>query len=323
VAASLNNLASTLSSLGRSAEALAFADHAFTMASRLGSPDAWRWGTILAELRLRLGHAAEAVEPLRAAVDGIEARRSSACGLAPEEPVRFVGGLRDWGDPHAILVRAHLALSEPEAACEVLERGRGREMLDLLHGAGADPVARARERARGTGDDAALEALDRAEAGGAAAEAEIVRRVRGTERAAQAEARGEISRLERQAAREAQSESRRGLLRAQAVVHRLVKDVLPAARPLSASELRDLHSEDERLLAYSLGSENSCAFLVGPAGVEVHRLDVDRTPVTEAQVGRGGFGVPRGADQPGRRGHHGRPCRRPAALRADPPGRGP
>lgn len=273
VAWGLNNLASTLESLGRASEALPRREEAYAITMRLSSPDRWRWGTALGIVHLRAGRAGDAVEPLRNAVETLETIRLDARGLLSEERSRFVESMRDRWDPYEALTRAHVALKETGLALGVLERGRGREMLDLLLRGQSDRIAEARAAASANGDRRALDEIDRVESDRASAEAEVVRREKETEKA---RARPDASREEVRGLVEAESKARKSLLDVMSRAHRLVRDTLPAANPLGPKEVQGLLTADERLLAYSVAGETSFAFVVSHQLVDVVELPTKR-----------------------------------------------
>jgi hypothetical protein len=277
VATSLNNVSVTLRSLGRRAEALRRQEEADAMGVRLGDPRAWMWSVNLGLLLLREGRSRAAIEPLERSVASLEAVRSDARSLLGEARSQLMGAVREWADPYVALVQARLALSETDAAFETLERGRGRELLDLLLQGGEDPVRTATARGRAGGVDlASLEvALRRRDA----AEREVAMHSATVQRAP-----SDLPLEARRGLRAAETAARLELLQALAEVHRRVQVVLPEARPHSASDVKALLAPEERLLAYSLGPDACHVFVVSSAGIAAEPLVRGGRAVTEREV---------------------------------------
>jgi hypothetical protein len=142
-------------------------------------------------------------------------------------------------------------------------------MLDLLLRGQSDPLAEARARAREGGDREALARIEAVEQDQGRAEAEVLRRERETERVRTSPG---VTRARLREALDAESKARRGLLDAMSRAHHLVRDALPATNALPPERIQALLAPGEQLLAYSVSSAGSCAFLVSPESIRCFEI---------------------------------------------------
>ena len=280
VARSLGNLAASFAALQRMEEAKEKAEEAIQVGQRIRWPDGYRSRALLADLLLQGGNAKDALAALVPAAAQLEARRSRAASLGAEGRAQYLAVLRT-ADPFPLMVHAHVALGNDREALAVLERSRGREMLDLLRRGEGDPIQAARRSAQQRGDQELRARIEKAsheinEATSAVAVAE----------AAVKQAR---SRNLRKALREA----KRALGRARdrydvALRERLfaIQEALPEGRPLNAAQVQALLEEGERMLAYSLG-KHSFAFVVSSDSVTAHGLRAGDDPVPLRAIANG------------------------------------
>lgn len=275
VAHALHNVAQALFHLGQDAEAKQRAQEAVEMAARMRWADEFMPRVLLGRLHLKEGDAPAALLALQPAAAQLEARRAEASTLGSEGRARYLASLRKW-DPFPLLVQAHAMTGETERALEVLERGRGREMLDLLERGEGDPLKAAVTLATERGDEQMLKRID--EINGAVREtsARIAVAVRGVADAGASRKKRKAARKVEREARGAHEDALRGRLT-------LIRETLPAGRPLAAAEVKALMAPGERLLAYSLG-RRSFVFLVSREGVAAHALEVDAKPVSASQI---------------------------------------
>jgi tetratricopeptide (TPR) repeat protein len=266
IASTLNAIALALDALGRRDDAIRTAAEAYAMSVRLGAFTRCPYGSHLGAFLLRAGRPRDALEPLSTAISVLEAQRSDARSLRSEERTLYVESLRGAVDPYALSIQAHVVLKDPAAAFDLLERGRGREMLDVLARSSVDLVERAAARAEAANDMKALSRIRTARADRAEAEAHFVGRRSARERS-------DGSRDERIALRAAEDGARSRLIATMSELQRLVRDLLPEADPLSLGQIRALLSHDERILAYSLSEVACLAFVVGPASIDVLPLE--------------------------------------------------
>ena len=150
VARSLNNLAHSLAALNRLEEARKMAEEAIHNGQRIRWPECYIPRVLLAELHLQQTNAKDALAALVPAAAQLEARRSEAASLGSEGRARYLAVLRR-ADPFPLMVRAHAALGNEHEALAVLERSRGREMLDLLRRGEGNPLQTARRVAQRQG----------------------------------------------------------------------------------------------------------------------------------------------------------------------------
>ena len=277
VALILTNLAYMLTHLDRRDEAEKMAQEAIQVGERCHWLGCYMSRVNLSGLYLRDAKVELATQVLQPAVVQLETRRAEAFSLGSEGRSQYLAELRQW-DPFPLLVRAHVMQGEPDRALEVLERSRGREMLDLLKRGEGDPLRTVLASAGERGDEA------------------LVRRIKDVEllvqetasRVAMASsqskrARESQSRPERRAAREAEREARKAHADALKDRLRVIRDALPEGRPLSAEEMQALLEEGERMLAFSLG-ERSFVFVVSRDGIQAHALGTDERPVTSRAI---------------------------------------
>lgn len=219
-----------------------------------------------------------AVETLRQAAALLEVGVSGA-----EDLVRVLGALNDTlmtlGEAEEARAAAKRALGQGAKAFEVLERARGREMLDLLERGREDPLAKAKARAREAADDELVGRIEDASKRVSEAEAAVVvaerHAVKVRERGVLAETRealaGEVA-------------ARKALQRALRERLQLIREALPEGRPLSAPRIQALLDEGELMLACMTG-DVSHLLVVTPTSIEAHELKVGELSVTGEQLG--------------------------------------
>ena len=277
VAQGLYNLAVFLLASGRLSEAKSRVREAIEHGDRWS--DCYMARALLGSIYLRKKNVRQAQDVLGAAAAHLEARRAESAILGSEGRALYMDSLRRW-DPSPLLVHAHVIQGQAGQAIDVLERSRGREMLDLLHRSQDDPIRAARARAARQGHDDLLVRIDEAigevdetSAAVAAAAAELRR------------ARKAGHRKEVRARKESEIDARRAHDRSLRRRLSLIREALPEGRPLKAEQVRALLAENERMLAYSLG-EHSFVLVVSKNEVVAHRLGTEQAPIASGAVAR-------------------------------------
>ena len=277
IAQTLSNIAGTLYAMGDPEKALVMYDRAIEMGERT----AWSGVTMprvgAGEVRLAVGDAAGAIDVLLPAASALEEARAAAATLGTSGRTRYMEGLRRW-DPFSGLVRAHVASGDPAAALSVLERSRGRALLDLLAWGGNDPVAHARHAASASGDHAMVARIDQVQADVRRSESAVV-----VARDAVARARATGRRASVRQAVQEEVAARQAHQRALRLRLSVVRDSLPEGRPLDATQIRDLLAEDELLLAYALCDE-SLLFMVSRDSIRALPLQRAGRPLSAEEV---------------------------------------
>lgn len=267
----LTSLGFAYRELGEDEKGLEAVAEAYELAQRLDVPKRLTAGRSYGWHLLRAGLAEESLAPLATAIEALEHMRSEARGLGIEARTGLLEQLRDRRDPYALLERAHLYLKDDAAALAAMERGRGRELLDLLAQGDVDPPALARSRAEERGDLELVGRLDAAAAACRAAEAEHVRCEQ-----AESAARATRKLAAVRAARDAVVVARDALTDAYARQRRLLKEVLPEAEPLDPSAFGELLRDGEVLLAYTLRETDAWVYVVTADSIEIRTLDTTR-----------------------------------------------
>jgi tetratricopeptide (TPR) repeat protein len=270
VALTQQNLALLLDQIGKREEAVAEAEAALAMARRLRSPEAHMCAASLARIRMKDPAGVDAaIAALEEAIAQVESLRASSVGLEDQERAAYFQHLRRYR-AFELMVRAQLKRDRPNEALRYLEKGRARNLLDLLERSRFDPLAEAERRARQRGRTETLEDIEKLRDSLASAERDIVRLTH-----AVAATRGRAD-LERSARREAVDELDGKLQAAHAAQQealrwrgRIIRDSVRAASPADAEQIRSLMSGDERLLVYSVSDDEGMVMVVPPAGGEV------------------------------------------------------
>ena len=277
VAQSLLNMASVLADLNRRAEAREIAQEAIQVGEGCQWPGSYTPRVLLGRLYLLDAKFDLAIQVLESAATQLETRRAEAVSLGSEGRSQYLANLRDW-DPFPLLVKAHVRRGEPERALEVLERSRGREMLDLLKRGEGDPLRAALASARESGDEALVTRIQDVQR----LVQETASRVAAASNQAK-RARKFPMRTKRGTPREAERAARRAHADALRERLRMVRDALPEGRPLLAEEMKALLSEGERMVAFSLG-EPSFVFVISRDDVHAHALGTEDRHVTSRAV---------------------------------------
>ena len=279
VALGLNNLAWSLVALGRRDEAKERATEAIRIGQRIGWAGSYKPRVLLGRICLQERNTTQALEALEQAAAQLEARRMEAVSLGSEGRARYVASLRRW-DPFPLMIRAHVMQGRADAALDVLERSRGREMLDLVRRGQDDPMQVARSKAVKQGDASLVARIDKARHEVDEAASAVTIASSQVEHARRAGDRKKVRMLKR-----ARRDARAAYERALRARLSLVREALPEGRPLQASQVRALLGEGERLLAYSL-SEYSCLLVASAEGVTVHPLGTEEVPIASGTISR-------------------------------------
>ena len=277
VAGSLHNVAGMLADLRRVEDAKRAAREAIQVGERCQWPGCYMPRVLLGRLYLQDAKLHLAIRTLQPAVARLESRRVGAVSLGSEGRSRYLAELRRW-DPFPLLMYAHVMRGEPVLALEVLERSRGREMLDLLKRGEGDPLRSALASARERGDEALVKHIQGVELLVAESASRVAVASNHAKRARKSPSRRKLG-----AALEAERAARKAHAAALADRLRVIRDALPEGRPLSVEEMKALLSEGERMVAYSLG-EQSFVFVVSDDGVRAHALGTGERPVTSHAV---------------------------------------
>ena len=265
VALALANTARVYLALGALSEAEALAREAVDVGGRVGWARTYIARDVLAGVLLHRGDAKAALTVLTPAAEAFEGTRRAAAVLGASGRSTYTSALRRW-DPFLPMMRAHVIQNDPAAALAVLERSRGREMLDLLAQSQLDPLEAARAHAAAAKDTAALERLDEAQRAVTAARQASASAERRAQRAQMS-----MSRKKLRDARERQVAANKRVRLTTRARLRLVRELIPEGRPLEVAAIRALLQDDERLLAYVLG-QHSYLFVVSRESVAVHTL---------------------------------------------------
>jgi len=257
----LGNIGVIYRSLGQHAKALDHYERALALRRELGMAGTHYWTTALGRLLLEsLDRPVDAVHRFEESIADIEAQRDRARGFSEETRAGFFRKLR-VGNPYLGLARAHLRLGHPGAALEALERGRARGVLDLLASSRFDPLAEAERRAREQGDRARLAQIAKVRTDLGAAEQDV----RGyTHALSQEQVEPVRAALE---AKLKQARTVRGEVLGRRA--RLIRDLVPVAKPASLATLQGALGRKERMLFYAVDEEGSLLFVVPPAGEKV------------------------------------------------------
>ena len=277
VALSLYGMAQSMMNRGRTVDARRACEEAIRIGEQVRWPDRYRPRVLLGQLYAQEAKWEQALAVLRPAADQLEGRRRRAATLGSEGRANYVTHLRS-ADPYPVMIRAHLALGNEAQALGVLERSRGREMLDLLQRGTEDPLHTARSMAQRRGDQALLDRIEQAARIVRDSTSSVAMTAARTTRAVASGVRGEIV-----AARNAEAEAR--TKHEQALRERLfaIREALPEGRALDAIQTRALLGDGERLLAYALG-KRSFVFVVTRDGIRAHRLGSEQSPVSATRV---------------------------------------
>jgi len=261
VADTLGNIGGTYAVLGQYAIALDHYERALALTRELGVAQAHlRSGDLAWLMLVKLNRANDALPLFEEVIAAIEAQRDHARGFSEETLAGFYRTLRT-GNPYLGLARAQLRLGHPGEALEALERGRARGVLDLLARSRFDPIAEAERRAREQGDKQRLALIEKVRADLGAAE----RDVRGyTHALSQKQVPENRAALQKKLknARSVRSE----LLGRRA---RLIRDLVPVAKPASVSSIQGSLKRKERMLFYAVSEEQTLLFVVPPSGGKV------------------------------------------------------
>jgi len=246
---------------------------ALALARELGVSEVQRWATNLGCTLTLLDRPADAVPLFEEAIAASEAQRDAARGLSEGTRAGFFRAIQ-ISNPYRGLAFAHLKLGHPSAALEALERGRARGVLDLLARSSFDPLAEAERRAKEQDDEERLAAVAKARADLAGAERDI-RAYTYSLSKKQVPANRSALNAKLKQARALRSEvlDRRS---------RLVRDLVPVAKPASLASIQGALKPKERMLFYCVDERGSFLFVVPPAGKKVRAWVLfwpDRTPV--------------------------------------------
>ena len=273
VALTLTNLAAAHQLGGRAARAQAVARKAVHVADRTGWVRAYVPRVLLGELLLAQRDFEGAIDVLLPAAESVEAQRRQGSLLTVQERTELQRSLLR-SDPFMGLVRAFVAMGRADRALEVLERSRGRVLLDVLAQGRQDPLRVAKARAHASGDSAQVARIEQAHR--AVRDAEVAL---GAARVA-LERRGDyVTRRAIRAAHEAHNRARRAHAAALRTRLAVIRESLPEGRPRSTAQLQAMLGEDEVLLTYLLG-ERPVALLVSRDRVRAFplRLDAPASP---------------------------------------------
>ena len=250
VAHQLDGLARAHLLSGRAEEAVRYAEEAVQLGDRIGWHGTYSPRWVLGVIRIGQSRFEEALAVLEPAAVLLEARRAEAASLGTEERAEFVSHMRRE-DVFSLIVHAQLQLGRPAQAFSVLERARGREMLDLLESGQSSPTQRALARARRNNDEDTVQRLLALQASFGVAESNVVAAEAATKRLRNQGA----PRKDVRAARRAEADARRA--RQAILQERLhaLRDSMPEGRPLTAGAAQALLGDGEMMLAYSLGAD--------------------------------------------------------------------
>ena len=280
VATSLNNLASAQAEAGQMDAAKKSIEEAIGIGDRISWADVFIPRAVLGSIHLQEGNAPEALRAMGPAAEILDARRAAAASLGSEGRARYLASLRRW-DPFPMIIRAHAMLGNADQALEVLERSRGREMLDLLQQGQDDPIQAAKAQALKRGDAPLAGSIEAAAQEVIEAAAALARaRTKAKQARAARRPRKEVRALYKLVV-DANDASARALRKRSRLIH----EVLPEGRPLTADQVRALLGENERLLAYSLGV-HSFVLVASNDKIVMHPLGSGQAPLPADAIAR-------------------------------------
>ena len=274
----LYNLAVALAKLKRMKEARSVAREALDVGARINLPSCYMIRVFLGALLLQEKNVSGAVKVLQLAASDLESRRRESASLGSEDRTQFVAKLRE-SDPFPLLLRAYVMQGDAEQAFSILERSRGREMLDLLRRGEIDPLHAAKALASER-RDRSLHAriqevqlsVDRASSALSIAKNVNIRVQRLGKRMS------ERNREAEQAAQKAYEDALRERLF-------VIREALPEGRPLTSDQARALLNNGERILAYSLG-ERSHVIALSKDGVKAYELGTKVQPISAQAISK-------------------------------------
>ena len=257
--------AGALMRLGKLEEAVARAHEAVELGRSVAWAELHRPQTLLGALLVSQRRIDEAIPILEEAATALEVRRTWAVALGAQSRTEFIAGLRTR-DPFPVLVDALVTAGRVPEALVALERGRGRELLDMMERGRVHPLEVVSAQALARADQSLVARIDAASQ--AVSDAEV----------SMAAARRAVSLAEEDVNRSARRRSLQVLRKARASLtealqrrQTLVRDAIPEGRLLREEEFSKLLRDNERILAYSLGHP-SYVFLVSETATEAYRL---------------------------------------------------
>lgn len=256
------SIARTLQLAGDLHTALQRAKKGLELARGLDHRDEWAWEADVARLTLDSGgDPAEALQLFGAAISRLELTTGRVRGLSIGERQRFLGRL-DREEVYEDAFRAALATGDVHRAVDLLERGRGRGLADLLAGRDVDPLQQVLAEALRTDQpdvaaraDEITQALATARQAVAEAAFELAAARTRPDLAADALAALEAAVEEAREARDSAARDRAALLRAH----------LPSGAPRATRDLLAALPANTHLLQYVVTSHGSW-LVYGQAG---------------------------------------------------------
>jgi len=279
---------------GDFATALKHLQHALSSARARGiTREIRKWaGSVGRALSHGLNRPADAIPYFEEAIAAIESERDAVRGFSQATRAAVVRELRSKS-PYLRLMDAHLRLGNLGAALEAAERGRAREILDLLARSRFDPLLEAERRAREQRDEKRVAAIAKQRADLAAADRQVGALTYALSVKQTDQNRSELAQRLK-GARTLRSE----ILDRRA---RLVRDLVPAAKPASLATIQAALKPNERMLYYTLSERPGVLFLVPPMGGKIEAFRLKPREQLEAAVrshlaaivksGRGSRGV--------------------------------
>ena len=263
-----------LAMAGKTEKAVALLQEAVDLSERTAFAEAHLALTTLAAVHEREGRRTLAIPLLERACDHLEHQRVRAAALSPHVRGELISAFRHGSDPFFVLTYVYLDSGQPAKALGALERGRGRELLELLAQGNRPPLQHALTRAQARGEDSLVQEIRQAQQAVDVAEASLTAARKTSEQL------GLLGRREplRQA-RQAEADARRTLRAALQRRRAALREGLPEGRPLSGAEIQASLAPGERLLAYAVDVHAVYVFLVSPAEIRGHRLRVDGSGV--------------------------------------------
>ena len=263
---------------------------------RIHGGDSWELvgaTTSLARCRQRQhGDAAEVEALLATALAATERLRDCASVVDAETRTQYFLRLKDVG-PVEELLRCKRRRGDGPSALDLLERTRGRELLDRLHDAEFDPLAVMLAREQDPARRAAVARLSQDLAQSVEAVTHLQRQflqLRGDDRSPEAAAA--------RALHEQLAAAEDALRRQRTEEARLVAAVTPPAAPATHEQVQAQLQDGDLMLYYVLGETSSMLLVVPrlpaaitfvdiPLGRDTVTATVDRWLVTEARMGGG------------------------------------